>query len=219
MTSFQKINEANFFLGLLNDYFQDNDKCDYCISAFLHASYDLIDHTLEEYQIHFGLYIRPLDLTIASFIDAANKNNNVDAIGFIKLYIAELTKIYTNPVSVSLLIIRNTNTHSYQMLTPFNFSTNDVVDTRYFMSLMIPPAVDRFKEDLIGFMQAKLKRLARMNSLLNAENKTFSHDDLKTISSKAVEILAETDVRKVCEMQFNLLDSFVCAIRAKYPRW
>jgi hypothetical protein len=223
VTSFQKIKEAKFFLELLNEYYHDDDKCDYCISAFLHAGYDLIDHTLEEYQIHFGLKIPPLDLKIRSFIEKAKKEKNDVAIDFIKLYLVELRKVYADPVSAPLMIIRNTNTPNHQMLTPHSSYQEDSTGKRIWTKRCFIAYHDIvlgfLREDLEGYIRSKSAFLHKIAKEIDLNIPLLTPPEFDLIYSQASKLLLEEDIREVCKKHLGSLEAFVGAIRTKYPRF
>jgi hypothetical protein len=224
LTSEQKLKEARFFLDEISKNYQDDEKCEYCLSAFLHASYDLIDHTLEEYRQHFKLDIPTHERNrLKRFIEIASEATQADAIGFIRLYLTELQKIYTSPVCAPLLIIRNSNTHNQTNLTPFSTFTEYAdgrrdFDRRYFLAshdLVLP----YFRNDLEGYVCVKTKKIHKLAKLAGIDLSFASLSDLGDIYKNACNILSSTDVRNVCKKYLELLEEFVKVIRSSYPRW
>jgi len=223
MTSFQKVEEAKFFLGLVNDHYQDDDKCQYCLSAFLHATYDLIDHTLEEYQLHFQLNLPFTTKPMETFVEIAMKNGNKDAVGFMKIFVSSARDIYTDPLSAPLFVIRNTNTHNHMNLTPFSTFTEDSTGKRYFDKRYFLADHDIglgfFREDLNGYVNSKCNLMNRLGKRLGTEVPIASQAEFDDVYAAACQILSTTDVRKVCKKHLDSLDRFVNTLRTKYPRW
>jgi hypothetical protein len=224
LTSEQKIKETRFFLETITTNYQDDEKCEYCISAFLHAGYDLIEHTFEEYRQHFRIEIDDNERDrLKKFIALAKEKQHVDALGFIRLYITELHKIYTNPIAASLLVIRNSNTHRQTNLTPFSTFTEYQdgrrdFDKRYFLAnhdLFLP----HFKKNLNGYICDKSKKMYKLAQQTGIDVPFILVSDTTNIYDEAGRILTRKDVKVVCKMYLKSLEEFVIAIRAKYPRW
>jgi hypothetical protein len=218
MTSFQKIEEAKFFLGLINDNFQDDAKCEYCVSAFLSACYSVMDHTLEEYFVHFHLKPRGWGLDIAKFHQAAVNAKNDQALEFIKLYCAERYRIDSSPLAAALLNLRNENTHSSMNLTPFGTAMDSIAESRFIFGIL-DIALPYFCDGLKGFVRSRQKALFNTGIIRLREFRPLFDDDLDRLCKDAGKILTNIELRPACKMYFDMLDGFVNTIRLKYPRW
>lgn len=218
MTSFQKIEEARYFLGLINENFQDDNKCEYCVSAFLSACYSVLDHSLQEYYDHFRLKRLDKVLKISSFHESAVDAKHDTALDFIRLYCAERLKIDTNPLSASLLNLRNDNTHESMNLTSSSTFRDEVTESRFFLGL-VDVSLPYFAKGLKGFVRSRQKALFDSGIISSLDHKQLSETDLDRLCQDAGQILMNTELRSACKLHFDLIDSFVNAIRAKYPRW
>ena len=218
LTSFQKIEEAKYFLDLINENFQDDNKCEYCVSALLSACYSILDHTLEEYRIHFKLKVPSWKLDIVKFNDVARKTNNAAAIGFIRLYCLESFKVVTDPVSSSLLNMRNDNTHSDMNLTPSSTFTNSTTQRRYFLGTL-DGILPYFRESLTGFIRSRQKKLFESGIVTLQACRPLFDQYIEKVCEDAQQYLMKTELRKACKTYFAKMDAFVNTIKAEYPRF
>lgn len=225
MTSEYKLREARFFLEQIDLHYTDLEKCDYCVSAFLHATHDIIDHTFEEYALDpFKIKVESYRRNkIADFINIAQQQKNQDALGFIEIYLRELHKIYTQAITASLLFIRNVNTHKETSLSPLAIWSElpdggKRFEDRYFLSL-VNLATPRFENEFKGYVISQTMKLQGYGKILALYLPVISDAEFAILFGNVSAILTETDAKDVCKAHLGLLENFVGAIRAKYRRW
>lgn len=223
MTSEYKLNEARFFLTQIDLHYNDLEECDYCVSAFLHATHDIIDHTFEEYALEFDITVQSYRRKkIAEFIETAKKQNKKDALGFIEIYIKELRTIYTQPIASSLLHIRNQNTHKETSLSPLAMWAEQPDGSKRFEGRSFLSEVNlvtpRFETEFKSYVTSQIKKPHEHGKMLGIDLPLISTTELAALFNNVVEILTDTGAKDVYKQHLCLLEKFVGAIRAKYQR-
>lgn len=224
MTSEKKLQEARYFLDQININFQDSAKCEYCVSAFLHACYDLFGHLLEEYQIEFKLGISvDAFMNENRFLDVASRSGNNNAKGFFELYIRECHMLARNPISASLMAMRNLNTHRDIELTPFvtfkddDISGHEILD-RYFLS-DLKLLIEEYNTYVGNYVDKRIGMLNKINEKMGCNTICITEEERQSILSEGAKLLCDYDMRNVCRKYLLLLEGSVSRIRAQYRRF
>jgi hypothetical protein len=116
--------DAEYFLHILRDKYS-RDELRPNLTAFLATSAGIVDYLLEDYNVKFGLNI-PLDqiLFFWRFEEAAKKQNNQLALGFINFYKSEFNTLRNDPVGKLIFGKRNIVIHRTPTSLHGKFSVN-----------------------------------------------------------------------------------------------
>lgn len=106
-----KIKEANFFLRRLKQNSKSVKISAFYFSAFLSSTYSILYHLLTEYNEKFELELT--NINQHNFEKRTNKQQNQDAIKFIKLYSHRLDILWKDKTCGKLMRLRHDNTHKY----------------------------------------------------------------------------------------------------------
>lgn len=187
----EKLNEAEFFLDKIKEYYDTFPDSQFYLSAFLYASCSIFDYLLTEYNKKFNLGIQNNDTRLVSKFENRAKEKGGNVLEFYNWHQKQLQLVKADPIGSAFWDKRNLNTHAEpeRPVTMIALMAQGKMDEK-----PLKIAVDEF----------------------NARREKESEIQLPTILVNT-DGIGHVDLIKGCEDFFGMMKNIVLETHRKFP--